>query len=136
LEYNLVHAMLGRLGVLIPLLGLLFEIASIISQKKEISKIAGVIVILGYLIVISAEITGFQEFLYLKSINQDVQPFRVHMVIGGIVIVIFTFLSLIRIYLYKKVNEKVMIAYMVMYTITVMANLLSNEVIIHSLRGE
>ncbi|WP_293442658.1 DUF2231 domain-containing protein [Persephonella sp.] len=136
MEYNLVHAMLGRFGILIPLLGLFFEIASIVSQKKLVSKIAGGIVILGSLLVIGATLTGLEEINYLRSMNQNIQPFRIHMVIGGAVAVVFTILSLIRIYLYTKVNERVVIVYMVIYTLTVMANLFSNEIVIHSLRGE
>ncbi len=136
MEYNLVHAMLGRFGVLIPLLGLFFEIASIVSQKKLVSKIAGGIVILGSLLVIGAALTGLEEINYLRSMNQDIQPFKIHTIIGGVVAVIFTFLSLIRIYLYKKVNEKVVVVYMIVYTVTVMANLFSNEVVVHILRGE
>ncbi|HHG74923.1 MAG TPA: DUF2231 domain-containing protein [Persephonella sp.] len=136
MEYNLVHAMLGRFGVLIPLLGLFFEIASIVSQKKLVSKIAGGIVILGSILAVGAALTGLVEINYLKSMNQNIQPFRIHMVVGGAVAVVFTILSLIRIYLYTKVNERLVVVYMVTYTITVMANLLSNEVIIHSLRGE
>ena len=136
MEYNLVHAMLGRFGVLIPLLGLFFEIASLVSQKKLISKIAGGIVILGCLIVIGAALTGLEEINYLKSMNRDIQPFRIHIIIGGFVAVIFTFLLLMRVYFYKKVNEKLVVIYIVIYTMTVMANLFSNEVVIHSLRGE
>ncbi len=136
MEYNLVHAMLGRFGVLIPLLGLFFEIASVVSQKKVVSKIAGGIVILGSIIAVGATLTGLEEINYLRSMNQDVQPFKIHMIIGGLVGVVFTFLSFIRIYLYKKVNEKVVVVYMVIYTITVMVNLFSNEVVVHSLRGE
>lgn len=136
MEYNLVHAMLGRFGVLIPLLGLFFEIASVVSQKKAVSNIAVVIVISGYIFVIGACITGLVEVNYLRSMNQDLQLFRIHMVIGGAVAVVFTFLLLIRIYLYKKVNEKLTVVYMVVYTIMVMANIFSNEIVIHALRGE
>ncbi|WP_456393037.1 DUF2231 domain-containing protein [Persephonella sp.] len=135
MEYNLVHAFLGRFGVLIPLLGLFFELGGIISQKPLVSKIAGGIVILGSTIAVLAGITGFLELSYLKSMNQNPEPFKIHTLIGGILTLSFTIISLIRIYLYKYSNERVVVFYFVLYVLTVMGNLLSNEFIVHSIRG-
>ncbi|SNZ10579.1 hypothetical protein SAMN06265182_1890 [Persephonella hydrogeniphila] len=136
MEYNLVHAMFGRFGVLIPLLGLFFELASIITQKSLVSRISGAIVIFGSLIVMVAFLTGLEEISYLMSMNQDVHFYMIHIVSGGVVAFLFIVIFFIRIYLYKKVSDRIVVLYMIIYVFVVMVNLFSNEFIIHTLRGE
>jgi len=135
LEYNLVHAMLGRFGVLIPLLGLFFELGGVISQKELVSKIAGGIVLAGCFIGILAGFTGIIELYYLRSMNVSPEPFRLHIIAGGVLTFLFTILSLMRIYLYKHISDKMVLVYFFVYTVTVMLNLFSNEFITHSIRG-
>jgi len=135
LEYNLVHAMLGRFGVLIPLLGLFFELGGVISQKELVSKIAGGIVLLGCFIGILAGFTGIVEVHYLSSINIPLDPYKFHIISGGILIFLFTILFIIRIYLYKYSWERTVLIYFFVYTLTVILNLFSNEFITYSIRG-
>lgn len=136
MEYNLVHAMLGRFGVLIPLLGLFFELASLITQKDLVSKISGAIVIFGSVIVFGAFLTGIEEIYYLTSMNQKIRPYIIHAAAGGVVAFSFVVIFFIRIYLYKKVNDRLVVVYMIVYLLAVMVNLFSNEFIINTLRGE
>ena len=46
MEVDLFHAFFGRFGVLIPVLGLFFELGAIFTQKDLINKISGTLVIL------------------------------------------------------------------------------------------
>lgn len=135
MEYNLTHAMLGRFGVLIPLLGLFFELASVITQKKLVSTISGAIVIFASIIVLLAGLTGVQELSYLASSNQSVASYKLHTFAGYFLIFSFTIILFMRIYLYKNVREFLVVVYFFVYTVAVMVNLLSNEFIIHTLRG-
>ena len=135
MEYNLVHALIGRFGVLIPLLGLFFELGGIISRKRVISNIAGAIVILGCFLGILSGFTGFLEIKYLMSMNEAYHIYKIHYLIGGIISLLFTIILFIRIYLYYKISEKIIIFYFLIYTITILGNLYSNEIIIHILKG-
>ncbi|MDQ7056012.1 MAG: hypothetical protein Q9M89_05915 [Persephonella sp.] len=135
MEYNLVHAMLGRFGVLIPLLGLFFELGAAITGKKEVSKISGSIVLSGYVIVILAGITGFEEIKYLQSVNVFTDRYSLHIILGSIIIFLFTIISFIRIYLFKNVVEKLVITYFVLYVVMVFLNLISNEFVIRAVWG-
>ncbi|WP_457640575.1 DUF2231 domain-containing protein [Persephonella sp.] len=136
MEINLVHAFFGRFGVLIPLLGLFFEIGALISQKEFMHKFSGYIVIFGSILALLAGITGFVEFKYLKETNENIGNFSLHIVIGSILIGFFMLILFLRSFLLFKDNEKIATVYIFLYLITVITNLLSNEIIIHSLRGE
>ncbi|WP_457642930.1 hypothetical protein [Persephonella sp.] len=135
MEYNLAHALLGRFGVLIPLLGLFFELGAAISGKELVSKLSGAIVILGSVIVLLAGITGIVELSYLHSSGQSVEPFRMHITAGVFLLLAFTIILLLRIYLYKHISDKIVLFYFVIYVAAVMVNLYSNEVVVHSIRG-
>jgi len=135
LEYNLVHAFLGRFGVLIPLLGLFFELGGIVSQKPLVSKIAGGIVILGSIVVIMAGMTGYLELSYLRSINQDIESFETHILAGITLVFSFTLVLLLRILLYRYNNDRFIVAYFILYVLSVVGNIVSNEMVIYAIRG-
>jgi len=135
LEYNLVHAMVGRFGVLIPLLGLFFELGAVITGKKTVSKIAGSIVLFGYIIVILAGITGFEELTYLHSVQTPADRYSLHILLGSTIIFLFTIISFIRIYLFKNVVEKLVVTYFVLYVLMVTLSLFSNEFVTRAVWG-
>jgi len=135
MEVDLFHAFFGRFGVLIPVLGLFFELGAIFTQKDLISKISGTLVILGSVLVIFAFISGVIELKYLISTHENVDLFKLHIILGSILTFIFLFILTARSYLFFKNNEKLVVIYMLVYTITVMFNLLSNEIILHKMYG-
>jgi uncharacterized membrane protein len=136
LELNLVHAFFGRFGVLIPLLGLFFEIGALISHKDILFKFSGYLVLFGSFLAILAGITGFIEYSYLKEANESINRFSFHIVTGTLLTGLFLLILLLRSYLLIKDNEKVATMYIFLYLTTVVTNLISNEIIIHALRGE
>ncbi len=135
MEYNLVHAMFGRFGVLIPLLGLFFELGAVITGKKAVSKISGSIVLLGYGVVVLAGITGFKELEYLHSVHISTGRYTLHILLSSTVIFLFTIIFFIRIYLFKNVVEKFVVIYFVLYVFMVTLNLFSNEFVIRAVWG-
>jgi len=135
MEVDLFHAFFGRFGVLIPVLGLFFEIGAIFTQKDLISKISGTLVILGSVLVIFAFISGVIELKYLISTHEDLGIFKLHIILGSILTFVFLFILTARSYLFFRNNEKLVVIYMLVYTITVMFNLLSNEIILHKMYG-
>jgi len=135
LEYNLVHAFLGRFGVLIPLLGLFFEMGGIISQKPAVSKIAGGLVILGCLVVVMAGFTGYLQYSYLMEAGQVSRQLKIHAFLGGFLSLFFGFLLTFRIYLFRHYCDRTVVLYFVLYTVAVLVNLFSNEIVVHTVRG-
>ncbi len=133
MDINLFHAFFGRFAVLIPLLGLFFELGAIITQKDLVSKISGAIVILGSLLAIVAGLSGIEEYVYLHSLNEN-QPFRLHEILGLILTSAFLFILIVRSYLLRKENVKLATFYIFFYVIVVMVNLFSNEVVVHTVR--
>ncbi|NPA12594.1 MAG: hypothetical protein GXO45_01260 [Aquificae bacterium] len=136
MEYNLAHALLGRFGVLIPLLGLFFELGALISQKKLVSKISAGIVILGGIVVLLAGITGIQEYFYLKGTYGDIEELKIHFIAGLILMFLFALIILLRVFILFRPTERLIVLYFVIYVVSVMANLFSNEVVVHLLRGD
>ena len=134
MEINLFHAFFGRFAVLIPVLGLFFEIAAIITQKPFVSKLSGFIVIFASLLVFFAGFSGYEEYLYLKSV-QEAYRFSFHETFGILIATGFFVVFVLRGYLLKKENVKVATFYIFFYVILVMINLLSNEVVVHKLRA-
>ena len=135
MEVDLVHAFFGRFGILIPLLGLFFETAVIITQKDMLAKLSGAIVILGSCLAIIAGVTGFIELNYLKSMQEDISPYHIHIILGTVLTIIFIFILLTRTYLLFKNNQTLVVIYMLVYVVTVMVNLFSNEIVVHKLYG-
>ncbi len=135
MEVDLVHAFFGRFGVLIPVLGLFFELGAIFTQKDLISKISGLLVILGSILVIFAFISGVIELKYLITINENLGLYKLHMILGSILGFSFLFILTARSYLFFRNNEKLIVVYMLVYTVTVMFNLFSNEIIVHRMYG-
>ncbi len=133
MDINLFHAFFGRFAVLIPLLGLFFELGAVITQKDLVSKISGAIVILGSLLAILAGLSGIEEYVYLRSLNEN-QPFRLHEILGLALTVAFLFILIVRSYLLRKENVKLATFYIFFYVIVVMVNLFSNEVVVHTVR--
>ncbi len=136
LELNLVHAFFGRFGVLIPLLGLFFEIGALISHKDILFKFSGYIVILGSVLAVLAGFTGFLEYHYLKNANENISRFSIHIVTGTLLTGLFLLILVLRAYLLVRDNERIATVYIFLYLTTVITNLISNEIIIHTLRGE
>ncbi len=135
MEIDLFHAFFGRFGVLIPVLGLFFELGAIFTQKDLIAKISGILVILGSILVIFAFLSGVLELKYLISTNENISIFKIHIISGTVIALIFLFILSVRGYLFFKNNEKLVVVYMVVYTLTVMLNLFSNEIILHKMYG-
>ncbi len=133
MEIDLVHAFFGRFGVLIPLLGLFFETAVIITQKDMLAKLSGAIVILGSCFAIIAGITGFIELNYLKSMHEDISLYHMHIILGTVLTIVFIFILLVRTYLFIRNNQILIVIYMLVYVITVMVNLFSNEIVVHNI---
>jgi len=135
MEINLFHAFFGRFAVLIPILAFFFEIAVVITQKPFLNKFSSFLILFSSTLVIIASLSGFQEFSYLSSKNDDKMTFHIHYLLSSFITVGFIIIILIRIYLLKKVNEKLTIFYMIFLTVLVILNLFNNEYIIHILRG-
>ncbi len=133
MEYDLVHALFGRFAVLIPLLAIFFELAGLLSGKSLVSKIAGFLVLLGVFTVLVAFITGVLQYKYLLHNYADVSPFKLHTILGTFVAGAFLIIGLIRIFLFFKPIEKLIVFYMIFYVITVLINLVSNEVVVHNI---
>ncbi len=133
MEYDLVHALFGRFAVLIPLLAIFFELAGLLSEKSLVSKIAGFLVLLGVFIVLIAFITGVLQYRYLLHSYADVSPFKLHAILGTLVAGAFLIIGAMRIFLFFKPIEKLIVFYMIFYVITVLINLVSNEVVVHNL---
>ncbi len=133
MEYDLVHAFFGRFGILIPLLAIFFELAGILTQKKFVSTVAGILVLIAVIVVITAGVTGYLQYVYLKSQYVDLSSFRFHMVLGSITTVMFMLVGLIRVLLFFKPVEKLIVFYMLFYVIAILVNLVSNEIILHQL---
>ncbi|WP_456400108.1 DUF2231 domain-containing protein [Persephonella sp.] len=136
MELNLVHAFFGRFGVLIPLLALFFEIGALITQKELMFKLSGYLVIFGCFVATIAGLTGFLEYSYLKNSNENVMRFSFHIVTGSIVTALFSLILVLRSYLLLRDNERIATVYIFLYLTTVITNLISNEIIIHTIRGE
>lgn len=135
MEVNLFHAFFGRSAVLIPLLAFFFEISVAITQKSFINKFSSFLILFSSTLVIIAGFSGFQEFLYLSSINNDKMVFQIHYLLSSFITIGFIIIIPIRNYLLKKENEKLTIFYMIFLTVLVILNLFNNEYIIHTLRG-
>jgi len=120
---------------LVPLLGLFFEVAVVITQKPILNKISGSLVILGSLLAILAGLSGFQQFFYLKQ-QTDVSMFNLHYVLSTFVFFGFLLVLVVRSYLMFKENQKLATFYIFFYTVLVMVNLISNEIVVHAVRGE
>ncbi len=135
MEVDFFHAFFGRFGVLIPVLGLFFELGAIFTQKDLINKISGILVILGSTLVIFAFISGIIEVKYLISINESLEIYKLHIILGSILTFVFLFILSARSYLFFKNNEKLVVVYIIVYTIAVMSNLFSNEIILHKMYG-
>ena len=133
MEYDLVHAFFGRFGVLIPLLAVFFELAGLITGKRLVSTIAGFLVILGVIVVILAGITGFIQLHFLQETYADISQYKLHTMLGTIITVDFLLIGILRIFLFFKVIEKLVLIYMIFYVINVLLNLVSNEIILHRL---
>ncbi len=133
MEYDLVHAFFGRFGILIPLLAIFFELAGIITGKKFVSILAGFLVIVGAVVVIIAGITGYLQYLYLKSQYIDISPYRLHMTLGFIITFMFFIIGSTRIFLFFKPLEKIIVIYMIFYVIAILVNLISNEIVLHNI---
>ncbi|WP_297452612.1 hypothetical protein [Persephonella sp.] len=133
MEYNLVHAMIGRFAVLIPLLGLFFEVATLITQKELVFKLAGGIVILGSILAIIAGLTGAQEYFYLME-EAEASVYFWHAVAASVITFSFVLILIMRITLFFKKKEALFVVYMIIYVLNVIANLFSNEVVVHTLR--
>jgi len=129
MEYNLAHALLGRFGILIPLLGFFFEIAGIFTKKKLVSNIAGFIVIVGSTIGILAGITGI---LWAKSLLEPL-PIKFHYIAGFLITVSFFFIVVLRSFLFKVHKERLAVIYLILLVITVLATLINNEITAHAL---
>jgi hypothetical protein len=86
-------------------------------------------------LVILAGLSGVQELFYLHSINEDISLFEVHYLFSYFISVGFIFILIIRLYLLKIFNGKLIIFYMILLTVLVMLNLLNNEYITYLLRG-
>ncbi len=134
MDYNLAHALFGRFGVLIPLLGLFFELAGVITKKKLVMNIAGSIVIFGSIIVLLAGITGL---IWLKSLYQfhsgNISLFKLHYILGGFLTFFFLIIGSVRGILFRKESELLSVFYIFAYVIFVMLNLFDNEFIAHSI---
>ncbi len=110
MEIDFFHAFFGRFGVLIPVLGLFFELGAIFTQKDLINKISGILVILGSVLVIFAFISGVIELRYLISIGKDLQIYKLHIIFGSVLFFVFLFILTVRGYLFFKNNEKLAVA--------------------------
>ena len=135
MEINLFHAFFGRFAVLIPLLALFFEIAVVITQKPFLNKFSAGLVIFASILVILAGFSGFEEFFYLKSVEEDKSIFHIHYILSSFITFGFLVIVSTRVYLLKRENEKVAVFYMIFLTALVLLNLFNNEYIVHSLRG-
>ena len=135
MEINLFHAFFGRFAVLIPLLAFFFEIAVVITQKPFLNKFSAGLVIFTSILVILAGFSGFEEFLYLKSIGENKNLFHIHYILSSFITFGFLVIVFTRLYLLKRENEKVAVFYMIFLTVLVLLNLFNNEYIVHSLRG-
>ncbi|RMD46240.1 MAG: hypothetical protein D6831_02375, partial [Aquificota bacterium] len=111
MDYNLAHALFGRFGVLIPLLGFFFELAGIITRKKLVSNIAGGIVIFGSFLVLMAGATGLIELKNMLLFHENMNIFHLHYIVGGILTVSFLIVSIIRSILFKKESEPLSVFY-------------------------
>ncbi len=129
MDYNLAHALLGRFGILIPLLGLFFEGAGIFTKKELVSHIAGIIVIVGSIIAILAGITG------IAQISGEVEhlPIKFHYLTGYIITGLFIFIVILRAILFKVKKESLMVLYLLLLLTVVMATLINNEITAHVL---
>ncbi|NPA52377.1 MAG: hypothetical protein GXO22_05740 [Aquificae bacterium] len=133
MEYDLVHAFFGRFGILIPLLAVFFELAGILTQKKVVSMLAGFLVLVSSIIVVTAGITGYLQYLYLKTQYTDISIYKIHMILGSVTTVMFLVIGMIRIFLFIKIVEKLVVFYMLFYVTAILINLISNEIILHRL---
>ncbi len=129
MEYNLAHALLGRFGILIPLLGLFFEIAGIFTKKKLISDIAGFIVILGSIIAVLAGITG----IYWRQSLAEPPPIGFHYIGGILLTVLFGTVILLRIFLFKVHRESLSVVYLLLLVAGILLILINNEITAHIL---
>ncbi len=129
MEYNLAHSLLGRFSILIPLLGLFFEIAGILVKKRLVSYIAGAIVIAGTVLIFLASITGISQ---LNSyINPP--PIGFHYVVGWILLFLAIGIFFMRIFLFKRDSETVKFFYLIFLLLTVVIILINNEITAHIL---
>ncbi len=133
MEYDLVHAFFGRFAVLIPLLAIFFELGGLISGKKFVSLVAGFLVLLGVILVVIACITGTLQYKYLIHNYSDVSQYKLHATLGIIVTIGFLLIGTMRIFLFFKPVEKIIVIYMIFYVITVLVNLVSNEVVVQNI---
>jgi len=133
MDYNLAHALFGRFGVLIPLLGFFFELAGIVSKKKLVSNIAGGLVIFGSFLVLMAGATGLIELKNMLTFHENLNMFHLHYILGGILTISFFMVLIVRGILFKKESEPLSVFYFVSYVILVMLNLFDNEYIAHLL---
>ena len=134
MDYNLAHALLGRFGILIPLLGLFFEGAGIFTKKELVSHIAGFIVIVGSIIAILAGLTGIAQI----SGEIEPPPIKFHFLVGYVITGLFIFIVILRIILFKVKKESLTVIYLILLVIVVMATLINNEItahILYKLRG-
>ncbi len=134
MEIDLPHAFFGRFAVLVPLLALFFEVAAVITQKKFVEKFSGYLVIFASILVILAGLTGVQEYLYLLKQNLNYK-FTLHEYLGTVIVFSFSLIMFLRLYLLRKENVKIATFYIFFYVIVVMINLFSNEIVVHTLRG-
>ena len=135
MEINLFHAFFGRFAVLIPLLALFFEISVVITQKPILNKFSSFIVLFSSLLILIASLSGFQEFLYLSSIDNNITDFKIHYLLSSVLTIGFIVIVPIRIFLLRNENEKLTVFYMIFLTGLVILNLFNNEYITHLLRG-
>jgi uncharacterized membrane protein len=129
MEYNLAHALLGRFGILIPLLGLFFEIAGIFTKKKLISDLAGFIVIFGSIIAVLAGITG----IYWRQSLAEPPPIDFHYVGGIFLTVLFVVVIVLRVFLFKIHKESLSVIYLLLLVAGILLILINNEITAHIL---
>ncbi len=129
MDYNLAHALFGRFGILIPLLGLFFEGAALFTKKELVSYIAGFIVIVGGIIAVLAGVTGIAQ---LKDLAEPL-PIGFHYIAGYILSGLFTTVIILRCLLFKYKKESLYAIYILLLVIAVLSTLINNEFTAHIL---